>query len=332
MPSYDLRVSEDTLGPLGEGPTVCPFVAFEDDRDHRSGAPDYRHRCFAAAEPEPRAFPHQERYCLSADFARCPIFLDWARQEAAGMRPTDEPGPSRGTAAAGVAVAVAGDGAPAFLAARGRGEPIPVLPPGRRSSEAEAGLWSYDEGKRLSSPTAPPAPSSLSDSPPAVAMARRGPTHPGWEKPPRADDFPRLRSRDDRRANQALLFAVMGVAVLMVALILVPILLSNHGTSSAGPSPSGSTAVAGSLAPGTSLLPSASQAPGSAGPTFLQYAVKSGDYVALIAKRFNLQVWELMLANPQVTNPDHIEVGQLLNIPPAGLLTRPPATPSPAST
>ena len=248
------------------------------------------------------------------------------------MRPTDEPGPSRSAAAAGAAVVAAGDGAPAFLAGRGRGEPIPVLPPGRRTSQAEAGLWSYDEGKRLSSPTAPPAPSSLSDSPPAVAMARRGPTHPGWEKPPRDENFPRLRSRDDRRANQALLFAVVGVAVLMVALILVPILLSNHGGSSAGPSPSGSTAVAGSILPGTSLLPSASQPPSSAGQSFLQYAVKSNDSMALIAKRFNLQLWELLLANPQVTNPDHIEVGQVLNIPPAGLLTLPPVTPSPSST
>ncbi|HEX7490584.1 MAG TPA: hypothetical protein VF337_02645, partial [Candidatus Limnocylindrales bacterium] len=62
------------------GPSACPFVAFEDDRDHRSSRADHRHRCFAAPEPEPRAFPHQETYCLTAGFAGCPIFLDWARQ------------------------------------------------------------------------------------------------------------------------------------------------------------------------------------------------------------------------------------------------------------
>ena len=78
-------MSDETVTSFQEGHAACPFVAFEDDRDHRADHPDYGHRCFAAAEPEPRALPHQERFCLSAAFAQCPIFLDWARQEAAGV-------------------------------------------------------------------------------------------------------------------------------------------------------------------------------------------------------------------------------------------------------
>jgi nucleoid-associated protein YgaU len=66
---------------------ACPFVAFADDRDSRSTRPDHRHRCYAEARPAPRATAHQEAYCLSAGFARCPTFVDWARREAARATP-----------------------------------------------------------------------------------------------------------------------------------------------------------------------------------------------------------------------------------------------------
>ena len=69
-----------------EGAPACPFVAFEDDRDGRSTAPDHRHRCFAEPRPAPRALAHQEAYCLSSAFAICPTFQDWARREAAAAR------------------------------------------------------------------------------------------------------------------------------------------------------------------------------------------------------------------------------------------------------
>src|SRR6266540_1336949 len=69
------------------GPVACPFVAFEDDRDERSDQPDHRHRCYAEIRPAPRAIAHQEMYCLSAGFAACPTFQDWARREAAKASP-----------------------------------------------------------------------------------------------------------------------------------------------------------------------------------------------------------------------------------------------------
>src|SRR5512137_1804685 len=74
--------------PTVEGAPACPFVAFEDDRDGRSTAPDHRHRCFAEPRPAPRALAHQEAYCLSSAFPVCPTFQDWARREAAAARPT----------------------------------------------------------------------------------------------------------------------------------------------------------------------------------------------------------------------------------------------------
>jgi hypothetical protein len=72
--------------PIADGAPACPFVAFEDDRDERGTSPDHRHRCYAEAEPAPRALAHQEAYCLSSAFPVCPTFQDWARREAARSR------------------------------------------------------------------------------------------------------------------------------------------------------------------------------------------------------------------------------------------------------
>ena len=69
-----------------DGSPACPFVAFDDDRDARADRPDHRHRCFAEAEPAPRALAHQEAYCLSSAFPVCPTFQAWARREAAQAR------------------------------------------------------------------------------------------------------------------------------------------------------------------------------------------------------------------------------------------------------
>ncbi|MFH0751952.1 MAG: hypothetical protein V2B17_08970, partial [Chloroflexota bacterium] len=68
---------------IADPQAVCPFVALDDDRDHRAPVPDHRHRCFAESPAAPRALAHQAAYCLSGAFPRCPTFVDWARREAA---------------------------------------------------------------------------------------------------------------------------------------------------------------------------------------------------------------------------------------------------------
>ena len=138
---------------------VCPFVALDDDRDHRAPVPDHRHRCFAERPAAPRALAHQAAYCLSGAFPRCPTFMDWARREAApakvespirsvleagatrpatvptAWRPTSRAGGSAGDwtapppwgSALGAAGATAGTGAggAAGAAAVGFGGPVP---------------------------------------------------------------------------------------------------------------------------------------------------------------------------------------------------------------
>jgi len=84
---------------------VCPFVALDDDRDHRAPGPDHRHRCFAESPAAPRALAHQAAYCLSGSFSSCPTFVDWARREAAppkvesAARSVRDAGPTRAAAA-----------------------------------------------------------------------------------------------------------------------------------------------------------------------------------------------------------------------------------------
>jgi nucleoid-associated protein YgaU len=315
-PGIICGVIEEPTSALAGGPTACPFVAFEDDRDHRSSSSDYRHRCFAAPEPEPRAFPHQERYCLSADFARCPVFLDWARQEAATVKVA-----SAATATSALldedddyaaAVAADGDTGPAFLASGSRTAAADARTTSRRTSDT--GLWSYDgESKRSSAPSAPTPPSSLG--PPPVAMARRGPSHPGWENPPRVENFPRLRSREQRRANSPLLFVAIGVAAVMVALALFPIVTGGGKTAvasrSAVPSVSDSGLKSGEA-------PSGSGASAEPGGSYFQYTIRAGDQWWAIARYFNINVCELQMVNPQIKDPNHLEVGWVLNVPKPG--------------
>jgi len=77
--------------PSADASPACPFVAFEDERDERADQPDHRHRCYAEAEPAPRALAHQEAYCLSSAFPVCPVFQEWARRESARARKAAEP-------------------------------------------------------------------------------------------------------------------------------------------------------------------------------------------------------------------------------------------------
>ena len=121
-------MSERTADPQ----IVCPFVAFDDDRDFRSPVPEHRHRCFAESPAAPRALAHQAAYCLSASFPGCPTFVDWARREAAPPKAESRVRSLRGPAAAprGAPSASPAQGAPAALdPSAGR----PADPAARRS-------------------------------------------------------------------------------------------------------------------------------------------------------------------------------------------------------
>lgn len=68
----------------------------------------------------------------------------------------------------------------------------------------------------------------------------------------------------------------------------------------------------------------ATSVPPTANPSV--YTVQSGDTMGLIAQQFGLSLQELLAANPQITAPDSIQVGDVVNIPVAGGTTTPPQT------
>ena len=127
-----------------DGSPACPFVAFDDDRDARADRPDHRHRCFAEADPAPRALAHQEAYCLSSAFPVCPTFQAWARREAAQAR-SDKA--AADAAAAGGSVVAAGGAADAVdgadddgsATAPRNGRQIPSATTASRSSRSRGG-------------------------------------------------------------------------------------------------------------------------------------------------------------------------------------------------
>jgi LysM repeat protein len=306
-------MSDDTTS-FREGHAACPFVAFEDDRDHRADSPDYRHRCFAAAEPEPRALPHQERFCLSAAFAACPIFLDWARQEAAGVAPRGAPGKAEEPARTPVRATVE---TPAFLGSRGRTLPAEALPVGPHSSDPGSGLWGFEGAPKRTVPLVT-APASTPPVTPAYSMARRQPSRPDWENPPRMDNYPRLRARDDRTNNQPLLLAALGVAVLVVVLIVGPLLASNGG---GGTGPNHSPTSGGSGAALDSSTTPTDTPPPTPLPeqTFIIYTVHSGDWLQKIANNHHVTIAMIIAANKgtqfEIKNPDKLLVNQQMFIP-----------------
>lgn len=106
------------------GAVACPFVAFVDDREERADVPDHRHRCYAEIRPAPRALAHQQAFCLSAGFAACPTFQDWARREAARAAGSGQRSAARSAEAAAAGALSDGpiDGSPA-AAADAREEP-----------------------------------------------------------------------------------------------------------------------------------------------------------------------------------------------------------------
>ena len=91
----------------------------------------------------------------------------------------------------------------------------------------------------------------------------------------------------------------------------------------AQPSGDGATPVstAGATSGPSTPLPSAapsvvSPVPAGASPSPRTYIVQAGDSLSTIAERFGLTVGQLLAANPDITDPDRIEAGDVVIIPP----------------
>jgi LysM repeat protein len=84
--------------------------------------------------------------------------------------------------------------------------------------------------------------------------------------------------------------------------------------------------------PPPSTAPPSTGPPSTPAPTVPDsYVVQKGDSLDHIAKQFGVTVAQLVAAN-KIKNPDHIEAGQRLTIPPATAVPAAPASTAPAST
>ncbi len=301
-------MTDDRIRQPEQGLWACPFIAFEGDQDHRSDRPDYRHRCYAVGQPEPRALPHQERYCLAQAFTECPMFLDWARQEAAAALP----GALAATAADTTepetpATATPATATPAFLTARSRPALAGALTLAPRAPGAElpGGVWQPDverrEPARGQSSTASNRAVTLDTTP--LAAAESGESM--WDKPKPVENFPRLRPMGQQRGTLPLLPTVLVLAVVMVALLVYPILTSNKGSGTgAGKTPVATSSLATEEATDT---PQAS-------PSFRTHVVQKGEYLQSIANRYGV-TWQDIAALNGISDPAKIYPGQKLKIP-----------------
>jgi LysM repeat protein len=403
---------------FGEGPAACPFVALELDRDRRSDKPDYRHRCFAEPTPQPRAIAHQQAYCLSTNFAACPIFMDWAVRAAARPVPVPDGFEARATVVAEAPADAAlelepePDLAPEPLPAEAP-EPLPAealpddIPPvlpapdepwpatAFAPPESAAGpeqLSAFEPPSAFDAvPLPPPLPEPAATYAPVEPPAAASPAPDfdafsvGPPVPPADDEAPvpgfltgrrvvtgdpgRAPAAEPRRASGArpeaptrpkvkredllpsweldgrygaqaagddgrgdrfggLITTIAVVAILglgVAGVIFLPGLLAGGGPATT-PTPALTVGPTDlpllTPTPAATTTPIASAAPtGSAEvspmPTATPrlYRIKSGDQLSRIARRFHVSVDEIMAVNPQISDPDHIEIGQLIVIP-----------------
>jgi LysM repeat protein len=298
---------------------VCP--TFQDwarreaarARDARIGEADRPGDVVAGASEPPRRNPPR-------DWAAPP---PWAEGAAGGLAGSVADRLARGGPADREA---ADDEAPETWTAEEADEPeAPLVRPSERapvwerSRDASAEAFSPPvrpeaESERRPLDAAPPAASR-----PVVGGSRRRAEDrgdrdggPSWERPRRMEAYPVIKRRIGLPSVSVPSIVLLAVAVLLaaVALFYLPALL---GVGGPGPtaSPTGSVVAASpSVEPSASVEPSPSAA---ATPTV--YTVQSGDTLQRIANRFGVTLQAVLDANPQITDPNKIKIGDQITIP-----------------
>lgn len=276
--------------------------------------------------------PSPPRRSAPRDWAAPP---PWAEQ--AGPTDIDEPEPElddasdRGQAGWGEAARGLAASAAYRLAGPDPAEPLPAQPaparpapvPGDDLDDLQAPVDPRPPASepRFARPTGRPSrgrerarPAERPAAEPQVT--RRDPSDPAelfgpaWEPPRRYEAYPLLRTRVGlpgvARPSR---LGVAAVAVVLAAIVLFfagPMLLG------IGSNPSDT----GTVSPTPSLEPSASPSPTIApAPTPLIYVVAKGDTISKIAGRYHLTLQELLAANPQIKNPNRIQIGDQITIP-----------------
>jgi nucleoid-associated protein YgaU len=136
--------------------------------------------------------------------------------------------------------------------------------------------------------------------------ARRGGAAPGRETRRRPDAYPQRR-RDRLPPLSPVLIGLIALLVAALVLFVLPSLLTNPPSIGLGPSGSPEGSPTAPPSPTASPL-----------PTPQQYTVVSGDTLTSIAAQFGVTVDEVLAANPQIGDPDALQIGDVLTIPVPG--------------
>jgi hypothetical protein len=153
------------------------------------------------------------------------------------------------------------------------------------------------------------------DKRPKVGDTRRDiPEEPAWEQPRRYEAYPALKTRRSLPVSR-LILAVLALGAAAVGFFLLPGLLGIGNPALPGPS---ATVGASPTQAGASVAPSTEESIAPTPlptPTPLTYTVVRGDTLTKIAKKFGVTVEQILAANPQIKNPNNINVGDVIVIP-----------------
>ncbi len=261
---------------------ACPFIAIATDSGKRLSEASAAHACFAQRPSQPIELDHQEQLCLTATFSSCPLFVAWAAREAAQAISTATP-PAVGSDAWSTSQEVSAGA----LAAASRGEGEQPF-----NSSSDGTIWSL---------AAAPLQAL---SPEDKERVRVVPLH---QRRALEDEVPRAMIRLPRRLSSLRSFTAF-ILLLGVALFATPSILKSIGALIDG--------VGGEPVPVASATATADASPTpEPTPEQVVYTIKSGDTLSEISQKFQVSIDVIIGANPEVTDPNNLRIGQRLIIP-----------------
>jgi len=262
--------------------TVCPFIAIATDSGKRLSRANPAHACYAQRPSQPIELDHQERLCLTATFTSCTLFVAWAAREAAQAISTATP-PTVGSDAWSTSQEVSVDA----LAAASRGEGEQPF-----DSKDDDTIWSLA------------AASQQPLSPEEEERVRVVPLH---QRRSLEDEVPRAIIRLPRRLSSLRSFAAF-ILLLGVALFAAPSILKGIGALVSGLGSEPTPVASATATPEASPTPEPTSEP-------VVYTIKRGDTLSEISQKFQVSIDVIIGANPEVTDPNNLRIGQQLIIP-----------------
>jgi hypothetical protein len=146
--------------------------------------------------------------------------------------------------------------------------------------------------------------------------ARIEPDAPAWETPRRFEAYPTLRTRVGMPRVPTIVLGAVALGAAALLLFVLPSIV-------AGPTATPTATPQSSVASEAPITPEPA-------PTPQVYVIVAGDTISKIARQFDITPEELLAANPQVKNPNKIQVGDELAIPAPETDTLPSVEPVPS--